>query len=78
RARALFELTSDLAGALQTETMRSWCDNAEAFDLLGWRPCVELEEGIRRTASANAHANSNASAVATKLPPLPVTASQGT
>ena len=53
-----------------TETMRSWCDNAEAFELLGWRPCVELEEGIRRTAGA--------SVMGTRLPTSPITASQGT
>ena len=52
-----------------TETMRSWCDNAEAFELLGWRPRVGLEEGIRRTAGSRAVGN--------KLPPLLTTANQG-
>ena len=33
-----------------TETLRSWCDNAEAKTLLDWSPCVSFEEGILRTA----------------------------
>ena len=33
-----------------TETLRSWCDNAEAQTILGWAPKTTLEQGIRRTA----------------------------
>ena len=33
-----------------TETLRSWCDNAEAKALLDWSPLVSFEEGILRTA----------------------------
>ena len=32
-----------------TETRRSHCDNRYAIELLGWRPRVGLEEGLRRT-----------------------------
>lgn len=33
-----------------TETLRSWCDNAEAKALLKWSPRVSFEEGMLRTA----------------------------
>ena len=36
--------------ARPTEMWRSWCDNTEAGDLLGWAPQVTLEEGILKTA----------------------------
>jgi nucleoside-diphosphate-sugar epimerase len=32
-----------------TETRRSYCDNAEAIQRLGWRPRTDLEAGLRRT-----------------------------
>jgi nucleoside-diphosphate-sugar epimerase len=41
-----------IAGAQQprlTEIWRSYCDNAEAKDLLGWSPAVSLSEGLSRT-----------------------------
>jgi UDP-glucose 4-epimerase len=59
----LAQLTVDLLGAPQkvvtrpthvrpTETMRSWCDNAEARAAMGWSPRTSLEEGIVLTARA--------------------------
>lgn len=33
-----------------TETLRSWCDNAEITQMLGWEPSITLEVGIARTA----------------------------
>ena len=33
-----------------TDTMRSWCDNAEITQALGWSPAVDLAGGILRTA----------------------------
>ncbi len=59
----LAELTIGLMGGDQkvisqpvnvrpTETMRSWCDNAEITAEIGWKPSVTLEEGILRTARA--------------------------
>jgi UDP-glucose 4-epimerase len=32
-----------------TEISRSFCDNAEAAQLLGWQPRTDLETGVRRT-----------------------------
>jgi nucleoside-diphosphate-sugar epimerase len=32
-----------------TETQRSYCDNAESRQLLGWSPRTDLSEGLRRT-----------------------------
>lgn len=40
-----------------TETLRSWCDNAEAQAVLGWSPRTSLEQGIERTARALARAS---------------------
>lgn len=37
------------AQARPTEIWRSWCDNREARELLGWAPQVTFEEGLRRT-----------------------------
>lgn len=59
----LAELTVRLLGGRQkvvgqpvnvrpTETLRSWCDNAEITESIGWRPAVALEEGIVRMARA--------------------------
>ena len=33
-----------------TETMRSWCDNSEATELLGWVPRTSFEDGVLKTA----------------------------
>jgi UDP-glucose 4-epimerase len=33
----------------QAEIMKLLCDNRRAMDVYGWRPAVDLEEGIRRT-----------------------------
>lgn len=38
------------ASVRPTETMRSWCDNAEATALLGWVPRTGFEDGILETA----------------------------
>jgi UDP-glucose 4-epimerase len=35
--------------ARPTEMWRSYCDNAEARECLGWRPCTSLDEGLERT-----------------------------
>lgn len=40
------------ANVRPTETLRSWCDNAEIGAAIGWKPAVSLEEGILRTAYA--------------------------
>jgi UDP-glucose 4-epimerase len=59
----LAELTVQVLGGKQrvvsrptnvrlTETMRSWCDNAEIFRAIGWKPAIGLEEGILRTAQS--------------------------
>jgi nucleoside-diphosphate-sugar epimerase len=40
------------AQARPTEIWRSWCDNREAEALIGWRPRVGLDEGLRTTLSA--------------------------
>lgn len=32
------------------DMMRSYCDNSEALELLGWAPAVERESGLRQTA----------------------------
>lgn len=39
----------DMARMRATETMRSCCDNREAFEALGWSPQVPLQEGLKRT-----------------------------
>lgn len=39
------------AQARPTEMLRSWSDNAEIEQLIGWRPRVSLEQGILRTAA---------------------------
>lgn len=59
--QALAELAVGLMGGRQkvvcrptcvrpTETFRSWCDNAEISQALGWMPRTSLEDGIPRTA----------------------------
>jgi nucleoside-diphosphate-sugar epimerase len=35
-----------------TEIWRSWCDNAEARELIGWAPRTELAQGLRATFAA--------------------------
>jgi nucleoside-diphosphate-sugar epimerase len=35
--------------ARPTEMWRSYCDNLEARELLGWKPSIHLTEGLRRT-----------------------------
>lgn len=58
--RDLAEMVVELAGGSQrvvcctalarpTEMWRSWCDNADAERLIGWRPSLSLREGVRRT-----------------------------
>ncbi len=39
---------ADPSSLRATEILRSYCDNAEAFDWLGWRPAVDLDTGLRR------------------------------
>lgn len=33
------------------EAMNYWADNSLALELLGWMPCISLEDGLRRTIS---------------------------
>ena len=40
----------------RTEMWRSYCDNAEAGEILGWQPKVSLTEGLLRTLRADAPA----------------------
>lgn len=52
-----------------TETLRSWCDNAEAKTLLGWSPRTSFEDGIVRTAQrvvAAAPAGGSSPSIATE------------
>ena len=43
-------------GTLETEMWRSYCDNVEAGEILGWQPKVSLTEGLIRTLHADAPA----------------------
>jgi len=40
---------ADPSSLRPTEILRSYCDNAEAFDWLGWRPAVDLDTGLMKT-----------------------------
>ena len=42
---------TDLSRMRPTETMRSYCDIREAFEMIGWQPAIPLQEGLRRTAA---------------------------
>ncbi len=43
------DVVPDAVEVRLTEIRRSYCDNADAAELLGWRPAVSLEEGLLRT-----------------------------
>jgi len=43
------EICENPARMRPTDTKRSWCDNREAYELLGWEPRVARADGIRRT-----------------------------
>jgi nucleoside-diphosphate-sugar epimerase len=58
-----------------TETLRSWCDNAEATALLGWAPKVSLEAGILLTAESIAASLQGASPSRSAILAGPVPAS---
>jgi len=47
-----------------TEMMRSYCDNVDAWEALHWKPEMELNEGLRRTAEYLLDNSLNASAAA--------------
>ncbi|HTY24968.1 MAG TPA: GDP-mannose 4,6-dehydratase, partial [Desulfomonilaceae bacterium] len=40
---------TDLTRMRPTETMRSYCENQEAFEAIGWKPQVSLREGLKET-----------------------------
>ena len=33
----------------KSEVERLWCDNSKAYELIGWKPKISFEEGIKRT-----------------------------
>jgi nucleoside-diphosphate-sugar epimerase len=39
----------DMQRMRETESMRSYCDNQEAFENIGWKAQVSLQEGLKRT-----------------------------
>jgi nucleoside-diphosphate-sugar epimerase len=39
----------DLTRMRPTESMRSYCDNREAFEAIGWKPRISLREGLKKT-----------------------------
>ncbi len=43
------EVVADAQPPRVTEIWRSWSDNVEAREILGWSPAVSLREGLRRT-----------------------------
>lgn len=46
------DVQCEAAGMRRTETLRSWCDNRDAAELLGWQPRVSLDQGLRATIAA--------------------------
>ena len=51
-AGARTEIRCNPAGMRRTEMLRSYCDNADAAEMMGWAPRVTLDEGLRATIAA--------------------------
>jgi nucleoside-diphosphate-sugar epimerase len=66
------EVVPDAMEPRRNEIWRSYCDNAEAWDVLGWRPEVSLTDGLARTLLSGqpvwSRSPSEAAAVAGELP----------
>jgi UDP-glucose 4-epimerase len=43
------QVQADMARMRPTEMRRSYCDNTEAEQMLGWRPLTDLETGLKQT-----------------------------